>query len=218
MATIFRPRFAAHFVCQAGYGLIKGEKLNVTTNLDLSQAMGATLLIGVGFGGATDLTNGVDVRLNRFDSTNTVGAHPGNVAAFRSDIDPGLCLINNVSNYVVGSTSIAYDGATGRAFVANDYLCFWGVGTIPTSSGALAPNFGVEFTRMGKGATTPFLLERGTKYQHNDNEYIGLANAWTVDVGPGKYEVIFDYLDDAAGEAVCCYVAGWSYDVEQATV
>lgn len=218
MAEVSRPRFASHAVCQAGYALIKGEKLNVTTNLDLSQKMRGRIFIGLGFGGSTDLTNGVDVRINAFDSSGVTPAHPGTVAAYRSDIDPGLCLVNNGAGYSAGATSIAYDGATGRAFVAGDFLCFWDVTTIPTASGSIGGSNGTEFLRMGKGATTPFLLERGLKYGHADNSYIGLANCWTIDVGPGEYEVIFDYLDDAAGEAVACYVSCDSWDIEKVTV
>lgn len=217
MADILRPRFASHAVCQAGYALIKAEKLNVTTNLDLSQKARGRIFIGLGFGGSTDLTNGVDIRVNAFEAGGVTPAHPGVVAAFRSDIDPGLCLINSGS-IVAGNTSIAYDGATGRTFVAGDFLCFWDVTTIPTASGSIGGANGTEFLRQGKGATTPFLLERGLKYNHADNSFIGLANCWTVDVGPGEYEVIFDYLDDAAGEAVACYVSVDSWDIEKATV
>lgn len=207
---------ATHAVCQAGYALVRAERLNVTTNLDLSQKARGRIFIGLGFGGSTDLTNGVDVRVNAY--SDVVPAHPGIVASFRSNIDPGLCLVNNGAGYSAAATSIAYDGATGRTFVAGDYLCFWDVTTIPTSSGSIGGSNGTEFLRAGKAATTPFLLERGLKYAHADNSYIGLANCWTVDVGPGKYEVIFDYLDDAAGEAVACYVSVDSWDIEKATV
>jgi len=214
MATTFTPVWTDNVEVLAPYALIKGESVRAT--FDLRGKIGAFLKVGIGFGGSTDLTNGVDVRLYRMLNNDGESIQFG--AAYwsqRTGLDPGVALVNNGSNYAAGSSSIAYDGGAGRAFVAGDTLCFWGETSIPVASGAIATPT-VEFVKMGKGATTPFLLDTPTKYAHNDNEYVGLANTWEIWIpGGSTYALVFDYLDDAAGEAVCCAASMQTHDSDQ---
>lgn len=216
MSTSFTPVWTDNVEVCAPYALIKGESYRVT--FDLRNKIEARLQIGVGFGGSTDLTNGVDVKLYRMlnnDGNSIQFGAP--IQQFRTTIDPGVCLVNVGGTAAVGTSSIAYSSGTGRAFVAGDTLCFWGETTVPVVSGAIATPT-VEFIRAGKAAATPFLLDTPTKYEHSDTEIIALANSWNVWLAGGStYALVFDYLDDAAGEAVCCAASMQTHDSDVGT-
>jgi hypothetical protein len=212
MATTFTQTWTDGSVVLAPYALIKAASHRVV--IDLRTKIEAHIQIGVGFGGSTDLTNGVDVRLYRCLGNDAAAAtqYATTIWQARTGLDPGVAKVNNGAGYDVAAVSIAYDGGAGRAFVAGDKLCFWGETAIPEASGAIATPT-VEFITAGKAAATPFLLDTGLKFAHADNEYIGLANTWAVWVSGGStYALVFDYLDDAAGEAVCCAASMQTHD------
>jgi len=198
------PSWTDNVAVQAPYALIKGSTgvVRTTTGLDLRAKYGGFLKIGLGFGGATDLTNGVDV-IVRATLNNDGTAHQYGTASgsFRSGIDP--CFRRLTAEVAAGLKSFAFDGHAGATALAGDLQFFWGVTAIPSSSGAITPNHGCEILRVSSGVTTPFLTDSPSKYDHHDDEYVGLANSWDLWLpGRATYELIFDYGDDAAGEAV----------------
>lgn len=220
MATAMRPKWTDSIQVQAPYGLIKGSTLRTTW--DLREKVGASLFAGVGAGGSTSLTNGVDFLVRRVlnnDSADPYYSAP--VFAAKSFAATHVRLINNASGYSAGASSFAFDGAAGSAvFTVGDILAFWGLTTIPTSNGAISPANGAEFLRLAGGTTTPLLTDKGCRFAKIDNEVIGLASTWNVRLEGGSlYELVWDYVDDAAGEAVLCMADGQTYDYdEQITV
>jgi len=200
----FGPSWTDNVVVQAPWALIKGATgvLRCTTGLDLRAKYGGYLKVGLGFGGGTDLTNGVDVIVRRM-LNNDGAAHKYGAAyaAFRSAIDTAFRRLT--AAVAAGQTSFAFDGHAGATALPGDLQFFWGVTTIPSASGAISPNHGCEILRVSSGVTTPFLTDSPSKYDHHDDEYVGLANAWELWLpGGATYELIFDYGDDSAGEAV----------------
>ena len=200
----FGPSWTDNVAVQAPYALIKGSTgvLRSTTGLDLRAKFGGFLKIALGFGGGTDLTNGVDIIIRRtLNNDGTAHKYSVAYAAYRSAIDTNFRRLNGT--VVVGSTSFAFDAHSGATALAGDLQFFWGVTAIPTTSGAITPNHGCEILRVSSGLTTPFLTDSISMYEHDDDEFVGLANAWELWLpGGATYELIFDYGDDSAGEAV----------------
>jgi hypothetical protein len=127
----------------------------------------------------------------------------------------GIRQINNGSNYAAGASSFIFDGAGGTAHAIEDRLFFWGVTTIPTSSGAITPAGGCEVLRCAGGLSTPLLTDEISIYAHNDNEFIGNADSWEVWLPGGDiYSVTFDYTGATAGEAVAVMADYQTYDYD----
>lgn len=214
----FGPSWTDSVVVQAPYAIIKTGCIRSTTGLDLRTKNYGYLFLAVGTGGSTALTNGVDVIVRRMVGNGAAGQHAYSApyAAYRSRTTAGLRLINNGSNVAAGQVSFAFDGASGTAFVARDQLFFWGIDSgagIPTASGLITPNHGCEVLCCSSGTSTPLITDSPSRFDHHDNEYIGNADAWCVRLDGGSaYELIFDYGDDAAGEAVAVMADAQIFD------
>jgi len=67
--------------------------------------------------------------------------------------------------------------------------------------------------RCSSGTSTPLITDAPSRFDHHDNEYIGNADAWSLWLpGGAAYELIFDYGDDAGGEAVAVMADIQTYD------
>jgi hypothetical protein len=205
------PNYTDNITVLAPYAVVKGQSL--LTAIDLRTKIGAFLKIMIACGGSTALTTAAALYAKLIRTINNDGANPSSFLWWTNNqIAIGKVLINNAGNYVAGVQSIAYDGAAGTAFAAENLLCLTGMGTIPVASGAMTPNGGVEWINLSKGAATPALLTSPTKYAHNDNEIITLGSAWDIWLSGGAtYDLIFDHLFDAAGDAMICaaYMQTW---------
>ena len=184
----------------------------VRSTIDLRTAIGAYLFAGVGRGGITALTNGVNFIARRVPNNDGIHIAADLVNYLSSYAAAILKLINYGSNYASGRVEMAIDG-TGTP-TAGEIHCLWGQTAIPADTTALTT---LEFLRCAKQATaTSITFDTATMQAHNDNEIItSKADCWNVWIPGGSvYEVIFDYGDDAAGEsvAVVCYAQVYTND------
>lgn len=185
----------------------------VRTTLDLRTCFGAYLLAGVGRGGTTALTNGVNFIARRVPNNDGIHIAADVVNFTSSYVAAILKLINYGSNYSSGVTQMTIDG-TGTP-TAGEVMCLWGQTSIPSDGTALTT---LEFLRCAtQSGGTSITFDTTTKQAHNDNEYItSKADCWNVWIpGGAVYEVLFDYADDSAGEsvAIVCYVQQYTNDV-----
>ena len=179
--------------------------------IDLRTKFGAYLFLGVGRGGTTALTNGVNVEVRRMLNNGGV-LMPGS-PHFTTITDTATAFakqINNGAGYAVGTTAFATDGTGTPA--ADEDLCFWGK-TAVQSDGTTLPD--LEFLRVSKFSSPTLTVDSPCKVAKIDNElFTNKANCWSVWCPGGcVYEAIFDYGDDAAGEAVAvvCYAQTFDY-------
>ena len=185
----------------------------VRSTIDLRTAIGAYLFAGIGRGGITALTNGVNFIARRVPNNDGIHFAADTVNFMSSSLAAILKLVDYASNYASGVTAMVIDG-TGTT-IPGEVYCLWGSTTIPADTTALST---VEFLRaVNVGSTTAITFDTVTKQAHNDNEIItNKASCWNVWVPGGSvYEVIFDYGDDAAGEsvAIVCYAQTYTNDV-----
>jgi len=176
--------------------------------IDLRAKFGAYLFLGLGRGGTTVLTNGVNVQVRRtlnndgilFPGAPHFAALSDTVAAYAKQID---------TTFAVGETTLYVDG-TGTPSAGED-LCFWGK-TAVQADGVSLPD--LEFLRVSSyypfgGDAYAVISDSPIKVAKiNDELFTNKANLWSVWCPGGcQYEAIFDYGDDAAGEAVAvvCY-------------
>jgi hypothetical protein len=179
---------------------------NVRRNtIDLRSKFGAYLFLGVGRGGTTALSNGLNVEVRR--TLNNGGIlFPGapHFAAITDSAAAYAKQINNGGGYAAETTAFAVDGTGTPA--ADDDLCFWGVTSVAADGTAL-PN--LEFLRVSRFSSPTLTVDAGCKVAKIDDELLtNKANCWSVWCPGGcVYSVVFDYGDDAAGEtvAVVCY-------------
>ena len=218
MTTSLTPVWTDNVTVLAPYAVIKGESYRTVTGLDLRTKFGAQLFFSIACGGSTALTAGgaLYAKVYRLLNNDGVTPHNGYIYAQISQTAVGKALINGAVS--AGVVSIAYDGAGGTAFAAENTICIWGTDTIPTASGTISANHGVEWLNLSKGAATPALFNVPTKYDHHDNEVITLATSGQVWLdGGAAYAIVFDHLFDAAGEAMACSAYLQSYDSNLAT-
>lgn len=217
--TTIAPSWTDSVDVRTPYALLKGELIRST--LDLRTKIGAQLFLGVIFGGSTDLSVGVDAIVRRVLNNDGTDPRYAYGMRFTTGIDPAVRLVNNNPGpYAVGTTSFAFDGHAGRTAALQDKYGFWGVTSIPGSSGAISPESGsgVEIHRTSKGTTTPWVIDSPAAYAHVDNEIIGLAESWSLWVPGGSLiEVIFDYGGSSTGEAVAVLASAQTYDSDTAT-
>ena len=184
----------------------------VRSTVDLRTAVGAYLFAGVGRGGITALTNGVNFVVRRVPNNDGIHIAADYIKLASSYAAAILKLINYGTNYTAGVTTMAIDG-TGTT-ITGEIWCLWGVTAIPADTTALTT---LEFLRNCKVAsTTAITFDTVTMQAHNDNEILtNKADCWQVWLPGGSvYEVIFDYGDDAAGEsvAIVCYSQTYTND------
>jgi hypothetical protein len=181
--------------------LARGSTVRGT--IDLRSKVGAWVFIGVGRGGTTALTNGVNVEVRR-TLNNDGKLMPGSpYAAFLTDTAAAyLKQINNGAGYAAGAVDMVLDGTGTPA--ADEDLCFFGLTTAPDSSANGDALTSIEFCRVSKFVTATVTVDAGIKVAKVDNEYLtNKANLWSVWCEGGSvYELVFDYGDDAAGEKV----------------
>jgi len=184
----------------------------VRSTIDLRTAVGAYLFAGVGRGGTTALTNGVNFiarRVPNNDGIHFAADFLTNVSSFAAAI---LKLVNYGANYTSGVVTMTIDG-TGTP-TAGEVMCLWGQTSIPADTTAIST---LEFLRCAtQSGDTSITFDTTTKQAHNDNEIItSKASCWSVWLPGGSvYEVIFDYADDSAGEsvAIVCYSQTYTHD------
>jgi len=174
--------------------------------LDLTNKFGAYLFLGVGRGGTTALTNGVNVEVRRTMNAGGMLLPPApHFAAVTGTAAAVLKQINNPGGYPAGTQQFTIDGADSPA--ADDDICFWGVTSLPSDNTPL-PN--LEFARVAKFSSPTLSIDAPCQEIKLDDELITTkAECWCVWCPGGCiYEVIFDYMDDAAGESVA--IAAWA--------
>lgn len=218
MPSVLTPNWTDNVTVLAPYAVIKGESYRVLTGLDLRAKFGAWLKLAIACGGSTGLTAGGALYAKLYRVLANDAANQMNAALFFCGVHTaiGKALINGA--VAAGVISIAYDGAGGTAFAAENIVCIWGTDTIPAASGAVSVNYGMEFLGLSKGAATPALFNTPAKYDHHDNEVITLGSAWDIWLpGGSAYALVFDHLFDAAGEAMACAAFLQSYDSNTGT-
>ena len=225
MSTI-APTWTDNVVVQAPYALIKGaagtlqKSIRSITGLDLRAKIGGTLFVAVGTGGSTAIVDGPRVVVRRM-LANDAAAHVYSAPfwAVTTRLTAGLCLINGA--VAAGVQSFAVDGPIGATRAIGDLLFFWGIdsGTgIPAASGAITPNHGCEVLRCNGTSATLILTDSVCKYDHHDNEYIGLADSFNIWLPGGSlYELVFDYSPASAGEAIAVMADIQTYDTDTLT-
>jgi hypothetical protein len=179
---------------------------NVKRNtLDLRDKFGAYLFLGLGRGGTTALTNGVNVEVRRMLNNGGILWPAAPHFAALSDAAAAYAKqINNAGGYPVDTAAFAVDGTGTPA--GDEDLCFWGKTSVQ-SDGVALPD--LEFLRVSKFSAATVTLDTGCKRAKIDDElFTNRANCWLVWCPGGcVYSVVFDYGDDSAGEAVAvvCY-------------
>jgi hypothetical protein len=121
-----------------------------------------------------------------------------------------LKLVNNGANYVAGVSQFTVDGAGNSAL--EDLDCMWGVLAIPANGTALPT---MEFGRVTNfTANTSITWDAPTLFAHNDNEIIVTrADMGMFEIPGGSvYEIIFDYVAQAAGDAAAICAWTQTYD------
>jgi hypothetical protein len=211
MSDIIIPHFTQSTLL-APYALAKQTVYAVPTTIDLTAKPGAFLHLGVGLGGSTNYTQGVEVLIRTLPASQS---RFGDYWSARSRLDAGVRLINNGSGYNVGSSSFAFDGAAGTAFVYGDWLCCWSLIALP-SAGAITPTgTGCEFMRACS-TSTPLITPGGCVFTKIDNELITNASVWPkIWLAPGSvYELAFDSTANANGDVSLCYAVLETYDYD----
>jgi hypothetical protein len=173
--------------------------------IDLRTKFGAYLFLGVGRGGTTALTNGVNVEVRRMLNNGGMQFPAAPHFAALTNTDAAYAKqINNVGGYASETSAFAVDGTGTPA--ADEDLCFWGT-TAVQADGTALPS--LEFLRVSKFSSPTVTVDSPCKVAKiNDELFTNKANCWAVWCPGGcVYEAIFDYGDDAAGEAVAvvCY-------------
>jgi hypothetical protein len=177
--------------------------------IDLRSKIGAYIFPKIGRGGATALTNGVNVLIRRVlnnDTAQVGGVHPVGI---------NLLSIATAANL---NTTVDADSNSGQAVlnvastttvVAGDIIC------IQDSGGGVTR---LEWHRVSKvSAGVSVTLDRNLQYTHTGAQADTVRNkadvfspVW-VD-GGSLVEVIFDYGDDSAGESVTVQALAQSWD------
>lgn len=173
--------------------------------LDLRAKFGARLFIRMGRGGTTGLTNGVDVLVRALVNNGAAGgASPAAVIPLLSQTAAGA------------STTVAADSASGQAALNVALITGFAAGDLICVQDADAGVTRLEFHRISKTATGVLTLDRNLDYTHTAAQADTVRNkadAWTPWLpGGALYEVVLDYGDDAAGDAVTVGVIAQTYD------
>ena len=188
MATI-TPTWTDNVSVLAAQTLARGSTVRAT--LDLRSKWRARLLIRIGRGGTTALTNGVDVQV-RPTVNNNADTHAGAVVALRSGTAAAASTtVNSDSN----SGQNALNVASSTGFAAGDLICITG-----------ASQARQEFARVAKVTAGVLTLDAPLRNTHTSAQADTVRNqaeAWPIEIeGGATYEVIIDYGDDSAGESV----------------
>jgi hypothetical protein len=187
----------------------------VRGTLDLSTKFGAYLFIGIGRGGTTVLTTGVQVEVRRTFNAGAILTPGAPWAAYISTTAAAIYKLinNNPGPYAAGTSAFTIDGTGSPAY--DEDICFWGATAIPANAAALAT---LEFARVSKFSANVMTIDAPSKQSHADNEILtNKADQWLVWCPGGcTYSVVIDYGDDAAGEAVAVVCYAQTYNSEGA--
>lgn len=211
MTVIFTPSWTdTGTEVIAPQALARGSSLRGT--LDLSTKHGAYVFVGVGRGGTTALTNGVNVEIRRTCNAGAI-LMPGApwFSALSTTTAAIVKLINLLAGYAAATSAFEVDG-TGTPAADEDY-CFWGVDAIPAGGTSLPT---LEFLRVSKFSGTTLTVDAPSKQAHADNEILtNRADQWCVWVAGGcTVEVIVDYGNDAAGDTIAVVAYAQTLDSE----
>ncbi len=177
----------------------------VSAALDLRSKHGAFLFVRIGRTGTTALTNGVEVRINRTLNNNAV-EHPAGIV-----LGPGL-------SAAAQSTTVNADSASGQNVLGVASTTSWAAGDYCLIGGGTARE---EWARVARViSSTQLLLDRNLRFTHTAAQGDTVRNkadiyppVWLQ--GGATYDVIVDYGDDTAGEAVRVEVLAQTYDSDQ---
>lgn len=169
--------------------------------LDLRSKRGAYLMMAIGRGGTTALTNGIQVLVRR-TINNDATIHPAAVVEFSSQTAAAVSTtVNSDSNSGQAAINVASIGA----IVAGDVVCIEG-----------ASNARQEFHRISKVAAGILTSDVNLKTTHTSAQgdtVRNKADVWTVWIdGGATYEVVFDYGDDSAGDTASIVATAQVYD------
>lgn len=199
------PSFTDYVSVVSAQVLARGSTARGT--IDLTAKFGGFLYASIGRGGTTALTNGVGVEVRRYynDGTNDI-PHPNSALSRLSSTTAASSTTCATSNSTAGSPTLNVASITG--FAAGDLVC------IQDSGGGVTR---LEFQKVSKTAAGILTLDGNLVYTHTSagadtvrNKSDVFAPIWLA--GGAKYEVIFDYGDDSAGESVTVWGRVQRYD------
>ena len=211
MSTSIRPSWTDNAAVVALATLALNGVSRAT--LDLSIKFGAYLILQAAKKGTTALTNGVDVIVRRTVNAGGI-VHPGEwfhglmdapasqVTTINVDVALGATTLNVVAtaSWAAGDVGVISDGADGAGDLSR-----------------------VEWFRVARVTdATHLLIDAPTQFAHTAaqadkvrNKAAAFPPLWCP--GGAKYEVIFDYGDDAAGESVLVRALAQTYDLDMVT-
>jgi hypothetical protein len=167
MSKVITPTWTDNVTVLAPYCLDETTSYRTTTGLDLRLKRGGILKLAVACGKSTALTAGSAFHVQVFRTLYADGISPILTPLYDfQQTAVGIALINGA--VAAGGVSIAFDGAAGTAFAADNIVCIWGVDAAP-AAGAIVPYHGVEWLKISKGAATPILFNEGGPPRQRDH-------------------------------------------------
>lgn len=210
MTTTVTPSFTDNVSVVAAAVLAKGATSRGT--LDLRAKFGAYLMVKMGRGGTTALTNVPHVLIRRVINNDTAAA--GGVHPFFLDLPASATTAANSTTIGnadanIGQAVVTVASTTG--FVAGQLICIQDAGGGVTR---------LEWQRVSKvtgGANGTLTLDRNLQYTHTSvgvdtvrNQADVFAPVWLA--GGSLWEVIFDYGAEAAAESITVSALAQTYD------
>lgn len=208
MPTVTTPQWSEAPVVAAAV-LARGATVRGT--LDLRTKNGARIFCRIGRGGTAALTNGVDVLIRALLANGVAGGeHPASLAPLLSGT---VAASSTTVNADSAATQPALNVASVSGFAAGDIVCVQDAGAGVTR---------LEFHRVSKTAAGVLTLDRHLGFTHTAAQ--GDTVRSKADVFPPLwlnggtlYEVVFDYGDDVAGDAVTVEARAQTYDLDSST-
>jgi hypothetical protein len=207
MTNTVTPTWTDNVTVISDQVLARGSTLRAT--LDLRTKIGAYLFAAAGRGGTTALTNGVNVEVRR--TLNNDGAiHPSSPASRLTGTTAASSTTVNVAS---NSGQAAVNVASSTGFAAGDLIC------IQDSGGGVTR---LEWARVSKVAVGVITVDRTLQYTHTSGQADTVRNKADVFnpiwiTGGATYEVVCDYGDDAAGDAITLRAIAQTYDSDTVT-
>lgn len=188
--------------------LARGSSVRFT--LDMRTKHRGYILVRLGRGGTAALTNGVNVFVRR-TYNNDAALHVGPIA--------GLDRLSLTA--AANATTVNVDSNSGQAELKVAAITGWAVGDILCIQGASQAR--LEWARIAKltvGSGTGVTLDANLKFSHTSAQADSVRNKSDVFdpfpvEGGSTIEVILDYSDDAAGDAVTYEVLAQTLDKYQ---
>jgi len=180
------------------------------STLDLRTKWGAYVFARIGRGGTTALSTGVIVMAKRTINNDAVSHVSGAAASFIGSTTAAISTTAAAAGNNAGVSSLTVASTT--SFVAGDIIF------VAAASPAAADS---EWCRVADiTSATVFLLDEPTRFAHNDVAHTvrnksDLFTMWLE--GGATYEIIFDYGDPAAGDAVTVQAFAQTLDSIAAT-